>query len=98
MFAALAAEIVCSFPSAGQVRAATVLGAMGTPVSAFHSHKALRRHLGSSVDVDRSGNSVARERLTRSGNRHARREIRMWAWCPVSPRWGGYPSGATTSG
>ena len=85
------AEIVCSFPSAGQVRAATVLGAMGAPVSAFHSHKALRRHLGWSVDVERSGTSVARERLTRSGNRHARREIRMWAWCLVSPKMGWTP-------
>jgi len=80
------AEIVCSFPAAGQIRAATVLGAMGAPVSAFHSDKALRRHLGWSVDVERSGTSVARERLTRSGNRHARLELRIWAWCLVSPK------------
>src|ERR1035437_9991547 len=57
---------------------------MGAPGSAFH--KALRRHLGWSIEEERSGTSVQRERLSRSGNRHARRELRSWAWCLVKPQ------------
>jgi transposase len=85
---ALAPEsrIICSFPAAGQIRAATILGAMGAPVSAFHSGKALRRHLGWSVEEEKSGTSVHRERLAVSGNRHSRREMRLWTLGLVNPR------------
>src|SRR5579859_957565 len=44
------ARVICSFPAARELRAATLLGAMGAPVSAFHSGKALRRHLGWPVE------------------------------------------------
>jgi transposase len=40
------ARVICSFPAVREIRAATILGAMGAPVGAFHSDKALRRHLG----------------------------------------------------
>lgn len=79
-------EIICSFPAAKEMRAATILGAMGAPVAAFRSDKALRRHLGWSVEEERSGSSVAKERLSRSGNRHSRREMRLWTLGLISPR------------
>lgn len=79
-------KVICSFPAAKEIRAATILGAMGAPVSAFHSDKALRRHLGWSVEEERSGSSVAKERLARSGNRHSRREMRLWTLGLISPR------------
>lgn len=80
------ARIICSFPVAREIRAATILGAMGAPVGAFHSGKALRRHLGWSVEEERSGTSVHRERLAVSGNRHSRREMRLWTLGLVNPR------------
>jgi transposase len=79
-------EIICSFPAAKEMRAATILGAMGAPVAAFRSDKALRRHLGWSVEEERSGSSVVKERLSRSGNRHSRREMRLWTLGLISPR------------
>lgn len=92
------AEIVCSFPFAGQVRAATFLGAAGAPTSASHSGRALRRHLGWAVEEERSATSVQRERLARAGNRYARRELRMWAQCLVSPRLAWSRFAPTTNG
>lgn len=80
------ARVICSFPVAREIRAATILGAMGAPVEAFHSDKALRRHLGWSVEEERSGTSVHRERLATSGNRHSRRELRLWTLGLVNPR------------
>ena len=79
------ADILLSFPACKHARTATVLGAMGAPVEAFHSDKALRRHLGWSVEEERSGTSVARERLAVNGNRHSRRELRLWTLALVSP-------------
>jgi Transposase IS116/IS110/IS902 family len=85
---ALAPEsrVICSFPAVKEIRAATILGAMGGPVGAFHSDKALRRHLGWSVEEEKSGTSVHRERLAVSGNRHSRRELRLWTLGLVNPR------------
>lgn len=80
------ARVICSFPAAKEIRAATILGAMGAPVAAFHSDKALRRHLGWSVEEEKSGTSVHRERLAASGNRHSRRELRLWTLGLVNPR------------
>ncbi len=80
------ARVICSFPAAREIRAATILGAMGAPVGAFHSGKALRRHLGWSVEEEKSGTSVHRERLAVSGNRHSRREMRLWTLGLISPR------------
>lgn len=80
------AKVICSFPAAKEIRASTILGAMGAPIAAFHSDKALRRHLGWSVEEEKSGTSVHRERLAASGNRHSRREMRLWTLGLVSPR------------
>jgi transposase len=80
------APILLSFPVVQQTRAATILAAMGVPVSSFPTTKALRRHLGWAVEQERSGTSVHRERLATSGNRHSRRELRLWALGLVNPR------------
>lgn len=80
------AQILLSFPVVKQTRAATILAAMGVPVSSFPNAKALRRHLGWAVEQERSGTSVHRERLAASGNRHSRRELRLWALGLVNPR------------
>lgn len=86
--AALAPEtkVICSFPATSPIRAATILGAMGAPAGAFHSGKALRRHLGWSVEQELSGTSVNRQRLAAAGNRHSRRDIRLWTMALISPR------------
>jgi transposase len=80
------AAILTSFPACREMRAATLLGAMGAPAAAFHSDKALRRHFGWSVEEERSGSSIARERLAKFGNRHSRRELKLWALGLISPR------------
>jgi transposase len=80
------AKVIGSFPATSPIRAATILGAMGAPVEAFHSGKALRRHLGWSVEQEQSGTSVHRERLSVSGNRHSRRDMRLWTLALISPR------------
>jgi len=80
------AEILLSFPVVKQTRAATILAAMGVPVTSFPNAKALRRHLGWAVEQEHSGSSIRRERLAVSGNRHSRRELRLWALGLVNPR------------
>ena len=83
------AEILLTFPALQARSGRHLLGAMGAPVSAFHCDEALRRHVGWSVEEERSGSSVARERLAVNGNRHSRRERRLWTLALIRPqmRW-----------
>jgi transposase len=77
--------ILRTFPYMSSNRIAVILAAMGAPIEAFHSDRALRKQLGWYVEEEHSGTSLARSRLGRSGNRASRRELRLMAMNLITP-------------